>query len=259
MVEIKKSYAIILKKREYSNTSLLLTAFSRDFGKLSLLAKGIKKAKDKRFLGIDIFCDCEILFTGRGLGSLNTLTDFDVLESFRGIRNDLQRVRAAQYTAGLVDNLVEVGERNELLYDVLRFSLESLAKGADFKKIVAYAQLKLVQLLGYYPDFTRCAECGAATGPGGDAQYSPLKSEVRCERCARGKGGDDAFRISPEFIAASTFLAGGGTERCATLMVSNGALRELLRVFFGSIVTFSERMPPMADFVGALIHEQVGS
>ncbi|CAA9890490.1 DNA repair protein RecO [Candidatus Methylobacter favarea] len=72
--------AFILQHRKYRETSLIIDVLTRDFGRISLLAKGVRKAKSKTAGLLQPFLPLAISYIGKG--ELKTLTDVEVMQPF---------------------------------------------------------------------------------------------------------------------------------------------------------------------------------
>jgi len=72
--------AYILRQRSYRESSLIFEAFTRDFGRISVLAKGVRKAKSKSQGLLQPFVPLHLTFLGKA--ELKTLTDVELAESY---------------------------------------------------------------------------------------------------------------------------------------------------------------------------------
>src|SRR5208282_507999 len=102
---------ICLRKSEYSETSQIVTLFSRGHGILRLIAKGAHrrtKAGASRFDGgIDLLDSGQAVFTGDPAHELGTLTDWKLSDGHLGLRKHLRGLYLALYAAELLGLLIE--------------------------------------------------------------------------------------------------------------------------------------------------------
>ena len=83
-----RTSGFILKKVDRKETDQLLTIYTKDFGKLEILAKAIRKISSKLKSGAEIFYLSEIEFIqGK---TRKTLTDAILIEKFENLRKDLK-------------------------------------------------------------------------------------------------------------------------------------------------------------------------
>src|SRR3989338_4995509 len=104
---IRTTEAVVLKTQAFRDTSLIATVYTKDFGKVQGLAKGIKDRcarKDSRF-----YCYLEpltlnkIVYYEKSRSGLHLLTQSDLLNHYQQIRQDLKRLAAASFMLELID------------------------------------------------------------------------------------------------------------------------------------------------------------
>jgi DNA repair protein RecO (recombination protein O) len=116
---------IILKRRNVGETDRILTVFTRHFGKLRVLARGVRKVSSKRAPHIEVF-NRVIASLHKGSG-MESLTEVSPIASYEAIRNDLRRVGAAYYLCELIDGLLPEGQVHEDVFLLFCDALEALA------------------------------------------------------------------------------------------------------------------------------------
>lgn len=82
--------AIILNRTEYGEADRILTVLTPDTGKLSLIAKGVRRIKSKLAGGIELFSISDISFI-RGRGEVGTLTSTRLIRHYGNIVSDVNR------------------------------------------------------------------------------------------------------------------------------------------------------------------------
>ncbi len=91
----QKTRALIIRTTDYSETSQILSAYTRDFGRVSLLAKGAKRKRAGSEGPVDLLQVLDIVYLEKSRGgessSLHLLTDRKLVESHHGLRENLQR------------------------------------------------------------------------------------------------------------------------------------------------------------------------
>jgi DNA repair protein RecO (recombination protein O) len=143
--------AIVLKRHDQGEADRLLTVFTRDRGKLTLLAKGVRKPASRKAGHIEPFTHVDLLVAKSK--SLDLVTQAETTHAHRHLREDLWRSSLAYYVAELADAFTQDEDPNELLFDLL---LESLGRldAADEPALplaVHYYELHLLALAGYQP------------------------------------------------------------------------------------------------------------
>src|ERR1700752_4542275 len=93
MIKQTITSAIVLSRTSYQEADRILTLLTPDYGKLRVLAKGVRKSKSKMAGGIELFSIAEIGFI-RGKGEMGTLTSSRLIKHFGTIVQDITRTTA---------------------------------------------------------------------------------------------------------------------------------------------------------------------
>lgn len=156
-MEITKVRGIIASEKPYNETSKLLYVITKEYGYISLIAKGAKSLKSKlRSVTTKLsYCDFQINYKE---GKLSTLIDADIVNPFNNIKSDLVKI---SYTSYLVELSTQVMKENynENIFDLLVLSLEKIEEGLDPKSITNILELKYLSYLGISPELNECAIC----------------------------------------------------------------------------------------------------
>ncbi len=179
----------ILKKVDRRETDQLLTIYTKDFGKLEILAKAIRKISSKLKSGAEIFYLSEIEFIqGK---TRKTLTDAILIEKFENLRKDLKRIKIAYKISEFLDNLISGQEADEKIWRLLletfnKLNTRAAAKGEErmfFEyKIYYYFAWNLLLILGYRPELYSCVLCQKKLVPG-KLFFSTKEGGVICQKC----------------------------------------------------------------------------
>jgi DNA repair protein RecO (recombination protein O) len=160
-----RTQGIILKKNNLGEVDQLLTIYTKDFGKLEILAKAVRKISSKLRAGVDLFYLSEIEFIqGK---THKTLTDAILIEKFKNLRNNLTKIKVAYKIAQTADDLIKAPEPDPKIWDLLNEVFRKLndytLKPVRYPFIYYYFFWNLVSLLGYQPQIKRCAIQGRET------------------------------------------------------------------------------------------------
>ncbi|MDQ3985878.1 MAG: DNA repair protein RecO [Actinomycetota bacterium] len=191
MPGLYKDEAIVLKAIKLGEADRILTLFTRHNGKVSAVAKGIRKTKSRFGGRLEPFTRVHLLvYRGR---SLDTITGADILQSFKQVRDDYHSLASASSIAELVDKVTPERERLTSVYSLLLGSLESLA-GLREASILPAFYLKLLSISGYHPQLAVCAGCGSSDLYG----FSAAVGGAVCELCYHED--PDAARIPSHYL-----------------------------------------------------------
>jgi DNA repair protein RecO (recombination protein O) len=196
---------IVLRRVDYSETSLVLHFYTPEFGQVGTLAKGAKRPKSPFQGGVDLLTRNQIVFLRRGPGGLATLTESAILDDYRGLRTDLGRLFRAEYLAELVSAMTTEEDPNPALYGLLTHTLEALSAGRGDRVTHTIAfELGLLAATGYAVDWRHCVACGRALGEREKAHFSAAAGGVRCRECA---GSESNGALDAGALAAAALLA----------------------------------------------------
>ena len=194
-----RTRGIVLKKEDQGEAEQLFTIYTKDFGKLEILGKAIRKISSKLRAGIDIFYLSEIEFIqGK---TYKTLTDAILIENFKNIRKDLKKLNIASKISEVLDNLVKGQEPDQKIWQLLKETFRELDKleigNWKLKIIYYYFFWKLFSILGYQPELYNCPVCQEKLSP--EKLYFNLKEGgIICQNCFKKlKSGKE---LTPEIV-----------------------------------------------------------
>ena len=164
----EKAQALVLRTTDWSETSRIATVWTREFGKVRVLAKGGRRLKSAFENALDLLTLCRIVFLRKSSSSLDLLTEAQVVERFPRLRTDLPALYAAYYIAELLSDWTEDYDPHPLLFDEALAALRSLGQADTIAQStglrLARFELVLLRELGYTPTLTSCAVCGREIG-----------------------------------------------------------------------------------------------
>jgi len=150
---------IILRYSDYSESSRIYTIFTREEGKISLVARGVKNIKSKLNGALQPFTLTQ-LTTTRGKGKLQTITSATVLNPYYDLRLKLERLNAACDFAKLLIHSTEEHMPHTAAHDFLLVALDLLCQGDDPELVRLYFTANILNEFGYAPILTHCMGCG---------------------------------------------------------------------------------------------------
>lgn len=154
----KKLTGIIISEYPYEESSKIINVFTKD-GVIGVLAKGAKKIKSPFFCITSKLTLCSFNIISKS-SSLNTLIDGDIIENFKNIKKDIEKVSYATYLTELVTRVYK-HENNRNIYELYVSSLIKINEGFDPLIITNIIELKLLDYLGIKPVIDSCTECGS--------------------------------------------------------------------------------------------------
>lgn len=174
-----KVEGLVIRTKDYGEGNKILVLYTQELGKISVMARGAKKPKSRLSSVSQPFTRGLYLFY-KGSGGMGTLSQGEILQSFRALRQDLFQASHASYFVDLVDKLTEEHEKNTYLYQLLVETLQFLEDGKDADILTRLFELKLLHIGGYRPELNQCVICSRTDG---DFGFSVVEGGLICERC----------------------------------------------------------------------------
>ncbi len=164
---ICRAEAIILKTHKLGETSKILTVFTREAGKLKLVAKGARSVKS-RFVGVlEPLNHFTAIYYAKENRDLQTLSQADLIQAFSGIRDSLEKWTVASACCEFLYRVDFPAESGPLAFRQLLASLEALDEATHrVRNVLRHFELQVFRLSGFSADFASCLHCGAE--PEGD-------------------------------------------------------------------------------------------
>jgi DNA repair protein RecO (recombination protein O) len=180
-MSIHKTEAVVLNKHDFRETSLIVNFYTRDFGKLSGLLKGIRGEPNKFASTLESFSCNEIIFYKKRNSSLHLVTQCDLKDNFNAIRQSIFKVGVASEISELLDEIMPQEDKNEEVYSLTSTCLKELEISNNPNKIITIFKIKLLVLSGFKPHFDSCVSCGEKIL--GQSKFSMILGGLLCSRC----------------------------------------------------------------------------
>lgn len=194
---IAKAEAIVLRSMEYSNSSQILTVFTDNAGKLSLIAKGAHRKNNRNFQGgLQLLTHLAIVYYQKAPDQLAILKECELRQHFLQIRHNLKHIFVALYLAELVSLCLNDHEPQLPLFHTLREGLRQLAT-ADCRteNLFLYLHWHILALQGITPQLDRCLYCRSAVDSMATNRilfFAPQHGGYACQTC-KSKNNTQSF------------------------------------------------------------------
>jgi DNA repair protein RecO (recombination protein O) len=181
----EKGEGVVLRLTDFSETSRIVVLFTREFGKISALAKGGRRLKGPFESALDLLSACRIVFLRKSSSGLDLLTEAQLIERFRPQERDLGCLYAGYYVAELLLSLTEEYDPHPELYDAARETLAGFSSAESLPIKVLRFELVLLREIGQLPDFDACAGCGSRLAEGRRFGFWVSQGGLICPDCQR--------------------------------------------------------------------------
>lgn len=246
----EKATALVLRVIEFSETSSIVTLYSREFGKFSALAKGARRPKGPFESALDLLNLCRVVFLRKSSGTLDLLTEAKLQRRFRGRGRELSFLYAGYYVAELLKELNDEYDPNPALFDAADETLEALATEGSLVALVLRFELTALRLLGHMPSLALCVNCGCSVEPSPRVSFGLLAGGVLCTDCRPGHS--NVVSVSAGVIRVLERFADPDSEAWRTMEIDRRTAGELRGVLNSYLSHLLGHRPRMHSYLSAL-------
>ena len=228
MSRIQKTSAISLRNVRIRETSLLVTFFTEDFGKITAIAKGVRTKESKLLRAYEPVVFQDIVFYHYPRRDIDLVTDSSIKDSFSFLREDFFSLCAANYFVDLVDEFSALHQVNRKLFDLLFDCLNYLKEGMP-PKLFRFFEIKLLLYSGLFPNIEKCSVCGKNLF-GHDILFSYHHGGSVCSRGNCREQVQDGMNISKGCISSIVFLRDCDISRLDVFDLQDQIKKEITNV-----------------------------
>jgi DNA repair protein RecO (recombination protein O) len=163
---LTKDLAICIRAIDYSETSQIVTFFTKVAGKIDAIAKGSKRPKSPFDGPIEVLSHGNIVFVDSASDKLATLTEFQQHPAFTNLHNNLLLMYTCLFAAELLNSLTHEHDPHPGLFDgfleFLHNANQQHPTGNEQRDILALLilfQLTLLNEIGLQPILSHCVNC----------------------------------------------------------------------------------------------------
>jgi DNA repair protein RecO (recombination protein O) len=234
-----KAQAIVLRTTDWSESSRIATLWTRELGKVRALAKGGRRLRSAFDNALDLLTVCGIVLIRKSSGSLDLLTEAQVVTRFPRLREDLSALYAGYYVAELLADWTQELDPHPALYEEAIATLGDLGQpGADNALRVMRFEMVFLDELGYRPALDRCAGCQGGLQATRLA-FCALSGGVLCPGCQKVQR-----EHRPLSADARTLLLALGELRADWRRPWPSSVRAEVRQHLGTYLTALRGRPP---------------
>ncbi len=220
---IVKTEAIVLKSFDFRETSRIATFFTKEFGKVSGVLKGIRKDHRKFGSSVDRFSVNDIVYYRYRNSDLHLVSQCDLREFFFVVRQDLKKSMAASYILELVNVVMPTEEKNDNVYTLMVNFLDGLQNVADVNLLVHIFQIKILLYSGFKPHLDTCLKCKAEVRE--TARFSLKEGGLVCMNCPLSD--TSVYLVSPGAMASLLYIEKNDWQNCLKLRLTEAVKKEL--------------------------------
>jgi DNA repair protein RecO (recombination protein O) len=175
---LQKCEGIVIRTTDYGETNKIVTIYTREWGKIGVMARGAKKPNSRLSSITQLFTHGYFLISrGSGLGSLQ---QGEIATSLRSIGEDIFLTAYASYIVELTDKCTEEKKPNPFHFELLSQTLNYMNEGFEPDILMNIYEMKMLNVMGLYPILNQCSVCGSTDG---FFSFSIREGGFICHRC----------------------------------------------------------------------------
>ncbi len=180
-MSIDRAGGLILRKYDLRETSLIVDFYTKEFGKVSGVLKGVRTDPKKFASNLELFSLNEIIFYRKTHSHLHLVSQADKIDNFTLIRQSIERTACAVYMMELLNSIMQPEDKNEKIFELAIASLKELETNFSPDKIATIFKIKMLSLSGFKPHFDSCVSCLDKIS--GQSRFSLSLGGLLCPRC----------------------------------------------------------------------------
>lgn len=178
--------AIVLRTIEFSETSLIVTLLTREFGRVSAIAKGARRPKSSFEGSLDLLAVCRVVLIRKTTDALDLLTEAKLIRRFRGAERSLERLYAGYYVAEMLRLLTDDHDPHPDVYDLAISTMSQIDGTGKVSVALLSFDAQALRMLGHAPTTAKCCDCGNEVPRDASLVFAPIGGGIVCNDC-RGK------------------------------------------------------------------------
>ena len=140
---------IVLARRNFGEADRILSIYSKNHGRISVVAKGIRKLTSRKRGHLEVFSYIRFqAVEGHGIG---ILTEVETINSFESFKKDLKKVSLAYFFCEVIGKITHEHERNDGIFELILNYLEKLQFEDRLKSLRMNFILDLLVIAGFWP------------------------------------------------------------------------------------------------------------
>jgi DNA repair protein RecO (recombination protein O) len=239
--------AVVLRRVDFGEADRVLVLFTRERGKMPVVAKGIRRMSSRMAGHLELFTRSELMLA-KG-ANLDVVTQAETRDSYRAVREDLTRTSTAYLIVELTDALTEEDVEHPELFELLTATFRALGTTDDPRLVAAHYQLRLLDVSGFRPVLMQCINCHEDLAPGRNA-FSAFLGGALCPRC--GPSEPSSRPIDTDVLKVLRNLQRSGLPGSARFRVPELVMREVERTLRDLIERHTERRLRSPDLLARL-------
>lgn len=178
-MEYYKTEGVVLKKRDFQEADKIITLYTKEYGKINCIAKGVKRITSRISARVEIFTHSYFLIApGK---NLYLIIDAEIINSNRCLKERLDLFLISSSIVEVLEKTQPEGEANKKIFSLLISAFNSLSKSNFPVSVLRIFQANLIKISGYTPQLSKCVKCGTSSG---NFKFSNELGGIICKSCS---------------------------------------------------------------------------
>ncbi len=185
MNKIVKTKAVVLKKINYGDTSIIVSLYTDELGRISAILKGARNPKAKKGLVTDPLNFVEIVLYNKKSREVQLISSADLISDYKNIKDDIDKLKYSYATIELIQELTMEEEKDIKLFKGLTKILELFNTSDEYPAVIfCRFFLFFIKELGYQFSFKKCSVCGSEDINGKALAFN-FETGLLCPNCKK--------------------------------------------------------------------------
>jgi len=239
---------IVLRVTDYNDKDALLTLLTKNHGKLTVKARGLRRKNSPLIAPCQLLAFGEFsLFEYRGMFSVNEASS---IELFQPLRRELTQLSLGTYFAQAAEVISQEDLPNPELLSLLLNCLFALSKlSVPEQKVKAVFELRAACLAGYTPDLYGCHLCGSQV----PERFDLSAGQLECRDCRNSESGGIRMPLFAGTLDAMRYICLCDPKKLFSFNLGGDTLLQLSAITEAYLTTQLERSFSALDFYKALL------
>lgn len=156
---------IVLRRGNFGEADQIVTLLTRYHGKVSAVAKGVRRMGSRKGGNLDLLNHVKVyLAEGK---NMDIITEVELVSAWPRLKEDLNKVAISYQVIELANEFVSERQENKDVFDLTLAALGFLEEGDRPEQTLAVYQVKLLDIVGFQPELSKCVRCGKVLEPEG--------------------------------------------------------------------------------------------
>ncbi len=250
MAEISDE-AILLKKTEHKDQNYILLLFTKNNGKVSVIAKNAKKSII-RFQGtLDLFNEINVIYEDKK--PLSFLKEASLQTPFMNIRKNVKKIAYVSYFAEILIHWFEMCKSERKIYDLLRYILLAIDEDKISTDVLSvFFQIRFLNLIGITPNFTHCLKCNKnlfKDTKSNTFMFNIGKGGMVCSDCYKENNNKNTTSLSKGAIKQLSLINSVSIEKAERIKFTKDTLSESLSFLENFLLFYLDVKPKSLEFI----------